>query len=358
MSFKASKWAYGLQGLTPSEKSVLLALAFRADEYDKCFPGQTLLAKDTSLHRVTISNILNKLVDDGFITSRKRKKNGLQKSNEYHLNVDIIITKCSPTLHLDVAPDYISCSPTLHDYVAPDYMTCSPTLHYETSIETSVESSVESSVAKTSSLLKNNMDFSLETKEKEKEEKEKKEGEKEEEKNMSFSKDVDQILKSHSEKPKVNPEQAIASCKMKNGIYSGQALGKLWESLRIYHLSEVNVKALTGKNCNQLKMAGKAAGDAIREIINVCMWDWVGYVIYVREVTDKAGKPELPDVGYFLTHIQEAHNFYVLQKGKKVHVQSIAQPLIHKLFNKGLLPKVEKEKQMSNEDLVKLFEDM
>ncbi len=77
--------AYALQ-MNHSAKSVLLALANRADENGECHPTIRRISEDTCLGRSTIHVHIKKLVEEGYIskTNQYRKDNSL-KSNLYKL---------------------------------------------------------------------------------------------------------------------------------------------------------------------------------------------------------------------------------------------------------------------------------
>jgi len=70
MSFAAYKWAWD-QCITASEKIVLLSLADRSDDKNKCYPSINRLSKDTCLNRKTVIICLNKLVGKKLISVRK-----------------------------------------------------------------------------------------------------------------------------------------------------------------------------------------------------------------------------------------------------------------------------------------------
>ncbi|MCL2076327.1 MAG: helix-turn-helix domain-containing protein [Betaproteobacteria bacterium] len=72
MSIDATKWAWECQGLTMTQKLVLLSLADRAGENNECWPSIKRLMKDTCCgHRQTIINALKSLEESGFIATQK-----------------------------------------------------------------------------------------------------------------------------------------------------------------------------------------------------------------------------------------------------------------------------------------------
>lgn len=54
MSVDATRWAWQCEGLRPSEKLLLLALADRADESCECYPSESRLKRDTGMDRKTV----------------------------------------------------------------------------------------------------------------------------------------------------------------------------------------------------------------------------------------------------------------------------------------------------------------
>lgn len=85
MSYHAQVWARGLE-LPPAPKSVLLALAFRADINQACLPSQGRIARDTGLSERTVRRHLRWLEAQGLITRKKRfSDDGQQLSDRYVL---------------------------------------------------------------------------------------------------------------------------------------------------------------------------------------------------------------------------------------------------------------------------------
>ncbi|WP_158862005.1 helix-turn-helix domain-containing protein [Leifsonia sp. AG29] len=82
MGFKATEWAYGLH-IAPATKSVLLALAHRADDKTfECFPGQQVLASMTGASLRTVSRALNELEAQGAITRKQRRRPGGSRTSD------------------------------------------------------------------------------------------------------------------------------------------------------------------------------------------------------------------------------------------------------------------------------------
>ena len=77
-----------LQGLTGPQKATLLTLATYYGGPDKdIFPSQSTLARDTSLHRVTVVRALDALEEAGLIT---RHRGWQHKPTVYRLNLRTI----------------------------------------------------------------------------------------------------------------------------------------------------------------------------------------------------------------------------------------------------------------------------
>jgi hypothetical protein len=74
-------------GLAPSEKAVLSALSWRADQYKrKCKVGLERLAKDTGHHRVTVQRAVKRLAELGHISVELRP--GKRSSYTVHVRLD------------------------------------------------------------------------------------------------------------------------------------------------------------------------------------------------------------------------------------------------------------------------------
>ena len=85
MSYQAQVWARSLK-LPPAPKAVLLALAFRADINQECWPSQARIAQDTGLSERTVRRHLQRLEASGLIKRKKRfSDDGRQLSDRYVL---------------------------------------------------------------------------------------------------------------------------------------------------------------------------------------------------------------------------------------------------------------------------------
>lgn len=74
MSVQAISAAFAVQGVSPSEKLVLLALANYADAEGKCWPSQARLALDTGLTDRQIRRVFVSLIEAGLMTKKERRR--------------------------------------------------------------------------------------------------------------------------------------------------------------------------------------------------------------------------------------------------------------------------------------------
>lgn len=91
MSVNLVKWAIRQQ-LTATQKLVLIVLAEHGDKDGRCFPGQELLARETSLTERAVRKAIQVLREVGLIEVQRRTfRYGGSTSNVYTFNVDVII---------------------------------------------------------------------------------------------------------------------------------------------------------------------------------------------------------------------------------------------------------------------------
>lgn len=76
MSLDATRWAWGVSGIRPAWKLVLLSLADRAGEARTCWPSLGRLAADTGLDLKTVRRALNELCGRGLISRDSRPGRG------------------------------------------------------------------------------------------------------------------------------------------------------------------------------------------------------------------------------------------------------------------------------------------
>lgn len=91
MSVNLVKWAIRQQ-LTATQKLVLIVLAEHGDEHGECFPGQELLARETSLSTRAVREAIAVLREVGLIEVQRRTfRQGGSTSNFYTFNTDLVI---------------------------------------------------------------------------------------------------------------------------------------------------------------------------------------------------------------------------------------------------------------------------
>lgn len=84
MSLAYTVWAFQQDGLTGTEKFVLVALADRVNEDGECWPSIERVARDTSFGERTVKRAIARLVALGLIErSRGRRSNGYLGGNVY-----------------------------------------------------------------------------------------------------------------------------------------------------------------------------------------------------------------------------------------------------------------------------------
>lgn len=95
MAFEHEGWGWATP-LERSPKVVLLNLIFHADKNGECFPSAALIAHETGLSGRTVRRAIQDLNRLGYIDVRGQKKNGLQTSNRYRLNVGHLHEEVKP----------------------------------------------------------------------------------------------------------------------------------------------------------------------------------------------------------------------------------------------------------------------
>ena len=90
MSVAALAWAFEqCEGITATEKLVLLSLADHADVDGQCWPSKKRLAEKSMCDPKTVQRALKKFRDNGMIRVEERFRNdGTQTSNRYFLNLN------------------------------------------------------------------------------------------------------------------------------------------------------------------------------------------------------------------------------------------------------------------------------
>ena len=91
MSVNLVKWAIKQQ-LSATQKLVLIVLSEHGNEHGECFPGQDLLARETSLSIRAVREAIAILQEAGLITARRRTfRKGGSTSNYYTFNTDLVV---------------------------------------------------------------------------------------------------------------------------------------------------------------------------------------------------------------------------------------------------------------------------
>lgn len=86
MSVSAMAWAFGVQGVTSTQKLVLLALADHANEHGECWPGLTKLGAKCCLTRRSAYRTLGELRDLGLVAVIQDGTRA-GETNRYRLNL-------------------------------------------------------------------------------------------------------------------------------------------------------------------------------------------------------------------------------------------------------------------------------
>ncbi len=87
MSFRAMAWASKQKTGSGTRKLILLMLADRVGDNNKCYPSQKRLAEDCELSLDTIKRSIKQLEKDGFLKVIHRTKEGVKLPNVYLLGV-------------------------------------------------------------------------------------------------------------------------------------------------------------------------------------------------------------------------------------------------------------------------------
>lgn len=88
-AFEPYNWAWGISGLKPAEKLVLLAIASYADKRGVCYPSRRSLVEKTGLSENGVRVALRSLKKAGLveITSQFDRATGRKTSSLYQLNL-------------------------------------------------------------------------------------------------------------------------------------------------------------------------------------------------------------------------------------------------------------------------------
>lgn len=120
MSVQAITAAFAVQGVSPSEKLLLLALANYADASGQCFPSQVTLTHDTGLSERTIRTALGNLKALGLVQiERRNRANGSRTSSKVTLTLPAMVAARDVKPTGKIRQAYRQSSPNLPANVAP-----------------------------------------------------------------------------------------------------------------------------------------------------------------------------------------------------------------------------------------------
>lgn len=89
MSWEATSWAWRLEGLSPTQKLVLMGLANYANSDNICFPGQSRIGEHAGVSDRTVRTIVKQLEEMGVISRKRRHGDGgYRTSDMYVLHVE------------------------------------------------------------------------------------------------------------------------------------------------------------------------------------------------------------------------------------------------------------------------------
>lgn len=131
MSNRAVAWAFDVEGLTPTQKFLLVALADFADDENSCYPGQELLARRICASRETVSRNLSRLAKLGFISREERRRSdGRRSSDRFVLHLDASVTNQHTGEGGDdsasVTNDHVTNDHVTNDHVILERTSCDP----------------------------------------------------------------------------------------------------------------------------------------------------------------------------------------------------------------------------------------
>ncbi|MCX4030154.1 helix-turn-helix domain-containing protein [Endozoicomonas sp. SM1973] len=113
MSYQAVNWAKDQDDLLLSEKAVLKALAERADENNRCWPGKKRISKDSGASMSSVKRAIKVLCAKNYIDYEERRleREDRNLTNIYTLKIGNQSVKSSPVN--EVEPNSIQEEPTL-----------------------------------------------------------------------------------------------------------------------------------------------------------------------------------------------------------------------------------------------------
>ncbi len=287
MSEKGQKWAViqswaFAQRITPTEKLILLELVDHANDKEvegvfSCFPKQGTTARRTGFSRSAVHRAIKNMEKLGLLSHIQRKWKGLQSSNRYTLNLDVIIQPCCTVTHGRVAEGYTA-------VLQSDTLETSSNKHQ---IETS----------STGEPGQENSDMK-----------------------------VKEVLQGFTTPEK---EDIIKNAKRKNGTLTPGGCAYLWRGFRHAAGASGFQGELLAKEKNMLSRVRKRIGDQkYIDSLWAVMESWVPYTKYAAEKGGAYTLPQEPKVWFFTKFCNEAVGFLGedIKKVPESFVQVIANP--------------------------------
>lgn len=118
MSVRAIQWAFDMDGLSPTEKLVLVKLADNANDDGEAFPHQTTMARHCGMARESVNRIIKRLTDRGLLTVERGRYRNIYKLHFDKSDVTHDHSEKSP----DVTEDHTRCDGGSHPDVTEDHI--------------------------------------------------------------------------------------------------------------------------------------------------------------------------------------------------------------------------------------------
>ncbi len=316
-----------------STKSVLMALAIRADDKGSCYPSIMKVAQDAGLSRSTVKRSLARLQSDSFLSVKNRQASCA--SSIYQLSLSEI-KKCKRDRNNPRAietPPLGHSEPSLGSPCTKPRVTVSHIKVIEKSIEKSGKEARPPERSPTSTGLP----------EEKSEVKAKLTG------NYSAADVI-------AETTKHSPEEVVEHYKAKK--HSPRMLEFFWRSLLVStHVDIGTVKKMTQKEVGQLKHLYKAVGEEFHDALHFCMKDWIAFISHCESQHGAFKSPSIPDVGYALKFAQGVLTYHHQQTFKEP-VQVIAPWKPPKDKPGPSKPQKEAEVPMTKAELLELEKEL
>ena len=112
MSVQAMAWAWGAEGLTTTEKFVLVCLADHADHDGVCWPGQDRVAEKTGLGERTVRRAVQSLIEKEQLSGQRRRRvDGTLSGYVYTLK----LPQPNPQVEVESPPATLASGPPAND---------------------------------------------------------------------------------------------------------------------------------------------------------------------------------------------------------------------------------------------------